>query len=210
MIQGIWTTPNRYDESYEKYIHKLEIKCIENIGNFGIGIKERENKLLLRLNVDDKNDKGKVYLMRNDRVIKESNVKGVKCGDTLSVKVRYVEEDYEGIREAKFYFNGKLLCDARFSQYTYDGDSSTFCHPLFLFDTNQSKQGLSKYQITCCHLYKCQEYTQSDDELIIGVEERIIDNQQRAMVIIIEYQSIVLFSFTFSVFIVFCGLYSNL
>ena len=108
--------------------------------------------------------------MRNDRVVKKVNVKGIKCGDTLSVRVKYIEEDYEGICEAKVYFNNKLLCDARFSQYTYDGDPSTFFHPLFSFDTTESKQDISKYQITCCHLYK------SDEDLIENVERTIIDD----------------------------------
>ena len=65
------------------------MKCIQNIGNFGIRIKDRENKLWLRLDIDDKNDKGKAYLMRNDIVIKEANVKGIKGPHGKNLKIRW-------------------------------------------------------------------------------------------------------------------------
>ena len=83
------------------------------------------------------------------------------------MKLRYIKKNHEGVREAKFHCNGKLLCDG-----------STFTHPLFLFDANETKQDTSIYQITCCHLCKCQEYTQRDEELLEGVEEPTNDNQK--------------------------------
>ncbi len=171
VVQGIWKTvdTNASDDTLiNKYTHRLAMKCIENVSNFGIGIKTRWGTLLYRAEAME-NKKGiQLYITDQDEdtdLIRSVNLQEIKCGDVLSLKMTHSHQDEYGTinHDVKFYFNGKL-----FGKYTFTGfndDPSTYCHPLVIFDTNEHRPNISKFEIISCHLQKL-EHNNLDEKIL--------------------------------------------
>ena len=156
IIEGMWTWSRVCTENLgDKLYHRLEIRCIENIYNFGIGIKTPWYMLLICVDVSEN-----VLNVTEERGLKENKkdemrkiIKSVKLDDsdnvTLSIDVTYPERlDTDGT----FYLNGKEIYSCSFGcGARYTGE---YYHPIFVFDTDKSRKQVSQFQISAClHYY---------------------------------------------------------
>ena len=161
IIEVMW--PGIYrQELRDRYYHRLTIKCIENLCDFGVGIKTPFRMYLLCINVCDN-----ILIVTEEKDEMKSGLKCVEfnkmeCNDvSLSMDLIYPELR---VTEAIFYFNDKQIYSIQTGRgMSYEG---AYYHSIFVFDTNKSRKDVSKFQITTCCLQKC---LKSGDQRIVKI-----------------------------------------
>ena len=146
IFEGMWD--QMWNESGDKFYHRIEIKCIENMCDFGIGIKKPSAMWFMfihlkdnMLNVAEESD----YEENGIRTIIDFIELNNKVDIVLSIDVIYKTRHETN---ATFYLNGKEIKCLEIGGWARR--TGHYYHPIFIFDTDKSRKDISTFEIQAC------------------------------------------------------------